>query len=178
MKLRTTSLTALTLTAALLASGSAFAKSAAKWLEITAPVQVGLNQAVEKALAVAPGRAIEADMKAGKKGAAPYYEVTVVSHSHDEIKLKVNAVTGEAVVNKNKGKVAFRHDKHLDESHISLTQAVDAAIAAVPGKPLEAELGSDWGKASYKVKLLQADKIVTEVKLSAETGKVTASKKN
>ncbi|MEG0447214.1 MAG: PepSY domain-containing protein, partial [Comamonas sp.] len=47
-----------------------------------------------------------------------------------------------------------------------------------PGKPVEAQLDSDWGKTSYKVKLLQADNVVTSVRLDAETGKVTGTKKD
>ena len=57
-------------------------------------------------------------------------------------------------------------------------KAVEKAIAAMPGKPLEAQLDSDWGKTSYKVKLLQADKVVMKVRLDPATGAVTGSEKD
>lgn len=171
--------TALSLAAVLtLTAVPAMAKSAAEWLTITAAVQVGLNQAMEKAQAVAPGKVIDAELEEGKKGAAPYYAVTLVSPSNEEIELRVNASTGDAVIEKNKGKVERKHTKQLADAKISLAQAVDAAIAHTPGKPLEAQLDSDWGKTSYKVLLLQADNVVTRVRLDPATGKVTGTKKD
>ena len=176
MKVHTSSLL---LTAALsLSAAPAFAKSGAEWQTLTGSVQVGLNQAVEKAQAVAPGKAIEAELEAGKKGAAPYYAVTLVSPANEEIKLRVNASTGAAALEKNKGKADAKHLKRLADTSITLTQAVDAAIVALPGKPLEAQLDSDWGKTSYKVKLLRADQTVMKVRLDPATGVVTEQEKD
>lgn len=176
MKVHTGSLL---LTAALsLSAASAFAKSGAEWQTLTGSVQVGLNQAVEKAQAVAPGKAIEAELEAGKKGAAPYYAVTLVSPANEEIKLRVNARTGAAALEKNKGKADAKHLKRLADTSITLAQAVDAAIVALPGKPLEAQLDSDWGKTSYKVKLLGADQTVMKVRLDPVTGVVTDQEKD
>ena len=176
MKVHTSSLL---LTAALsLSAAPAFAKSGAEWQTLTGSVQVGLNQAVEKALAVAPGKAIEAELEAGKKGAAPYYAVTLVSPANEEIKLRVNASTGAAALEKNKGKADAKHLKRLADTSITLAQAVDAAIVALPGKPLEAQLDSDWGKTSYKVKLLRADQTVMKVRLDPATGVVTEQEKD
>ena len=176
MKVHTSSLL---LTAALsLSAAPAFAKSGAEWQTLTGSVQVGLNQAVEKAQAVAPGKAIEAELEAGKKGAAPYYAVTLVSPANEEIKLRVNASTGAAALEKNKGKADAKHLKRLADTSITLTQAVDAAIVALPGKPLEAQLDSNWGKTSYKVKLLRADQTVMKVRLDPATGVVTEQEKD
>ena len=176
MKVHTSSLL---LTAALsLSAAPAFAKSGAEWQTLTGSVQVGLNQAVEKAQAVAPGKAIEAELEAGKKGAAPYYAVTLVSPANEEIKLRVNASTGAAALEKNKGKADAKHLKRLADTSITLAQAVDAAIVALPGKPLEAQLDSDWGKTSYKVKLLRADQTVMKVRLDPATGVVTEQEKD
>ena len=176
MKVHTGSLL---LTAALsLSAAPAFAKSGAEWQTLTGSVQVGLNQAVEKAQAVAPGKAIEAELEAGKKGAAPYYAVTLVSPANEEIKLRVNASTGAAALEKNKGKADAKHLKRLADTSITLTQAVDAAIVALPGKPLEAQLDSNWGKTSYKVKLLRADQTVMKVRLDPATGVVTEQEKD
>ena len=176
MKVHTGSLL---LTAALsLSAAPAFAKSGAEWQTLTGSVQVGLNQAVEKAQAVAAGKAIEAELEAGKKGAAPYYAVTLVSPANEEIKLRVNARTGAAALEKNKGKADAKHLKRLADTSITLAQAVDAAIVALPGKPLEAQLDSDWGKTSYKVKLLRADQTVMKVRLDPATGVVTEQEKD
>ena len=161
-----------------LAGAPAIAKSAAEWQALTATTAVGITQAMEKAQTVAPGKVIEAELEAGKKGATPYYSVTLVSPANEEIKLRVNAATGDAAIEKNKGKAERKHTKYLAEAQITLAQAVDAAVAHTPGKPVEAQLDSDWGKTSYKVKLLQADNVVTSVRLDAETGKVTGTKKD
>ena len=154
------------------------AKSAAEWMQVTAAVTVGLNQAIEKAQMLAPGQVIDAELEAGKKGAAPYYAVKVISAAHEEIKLRVNATTGDAAIEKNKGKASSKDIKHLADAKITLAQAVDKAVTAMPGKPLEAQLDSDWGKTSYKVKLLQADKVVMKVRLDPVTGAVTGSEKD
>lgn len=50
-------------------------------------------------------------------------------------------------------------------------------MAARPGKPLEAKLDSDWGRTHYKIKLLQADRVVMKVKVDPATGAVIDSKK-
>ena len=176
MKVHTGSLL---LTAALsLSAASAFAKSGAEWLALTGSVQVGLNQAVEKAQAVVAGKAIEAELEEGKKGALPYYAVTLVSATNEEVKLRVNATTGDAAIEKNKGAAERKDSKRLAEAQITLAQAVDAAIAAVPGKPLEAQLDSDWGKTRFKIKLLQADQVVMKVRVDPVSGAVTDSEKD
>lgn len=172
----------LLLSAALSLSGlsatSALAKSAAEWLALTGAVQIGLSQAVEKAQAVAPGKAIDVELEEGKKGAAPYYSVTLISPVNEEIKLRVNASTGDAAVEKNKGQAEAKHVKRLADARITLVQAVDAAIAALPGKPLEAQLDSDWGKTSYKVKMLRADQTVMKLRLDPVSGAVTGQEKD
>ena len=90
----------------------------------------------------------------------------------------MNARTGAAALEKNKGKTDAKHLKRLADTSITLAQAVDAAIVALPGKPLEAQLDSDWGKTSYKVKLLGADQTVMKVRLDPVTGVVTDQEKD
>ena len=116
-----------------LSAAPALAKSAAEWLALTGAVQIGLNQAVEKAQAVAPGKVIDVELEEGKKGAVPYYSVTLISPVNEEIKLRVNASTGDAAVEENKGRAEGKHAKRLADARITLVQAVDAAIAALPG---------------------------------------------
>lgn len=161
-----------------LSAAPALAKSAAEWLALTGAVQIGLNQAVERAQAVVPGKAIDAELEEGKKGAAPYYSVTLISPVNEEIKLRVNASTGDAAVEKNKGQAEAKHVKRLADAGITLVQAVDAAIVALPGKPLEAQLDSDWGKTSYKVKMLRADQTVMKLRLDPVSGAVTGQEKD
>lgn len=150
------------------------ARSAAEWLSLAGAVQIGLSQAVEKAQAVVSGEAIDAELEEGRKGAAPYYAVTLVSPANEEVRLRVNARTGDAAVEKNKGPAEARHVKRLADTRITLAQAVDAAVAAMPGKPLEAQLDSDWGRTRYKVKLLRTDLSIMKLRLDPATGAVTS----
>jgi hypothetical protein len=113
-------------------SGPALAKSAAEWLALTGAAD-RLESGRRKAQAVAPGKAIDVELEEGKKGAAPYYSVTLIS-VNEEIKLRVNASTGDAAVEENKGRAEGKHVKRLADARITLVQAVDAAIAALPGK--------------------------------------------
>lgn len=177
MKIRSTTLALAAALSLSMAAAPAMAKSAAEWLAITGPVQVGINQAVEKAQALVPGKAIEAELKKGKSPGAPYYEVKMVTPANEEVELIVSAATGDAVIEKNKGKVGQKDARRLADAQITLAQAVDAAIASKPGKPLSAELSSDWGKTNYKVLLLQADRVLMKVKLDAVTGQVTSTTK-
>lgn len=179
MRLRSsTLLLAATLSLSGWSAAPALARSAAEWLALTGAVQIGLTQAVEKAQAVVSGNAIDAELEEGKKGAAPYYAVTLVSPANEEIRLRVNASTGDAAVEKNKGRAEAKHVKRLADTRITLAQAVDAAVASLPGKPLEDQLDSDWGRTSYKVKLLRADQTVMKLRLDPVTGAVTGQEKD
>ena len=98
--------------------------------------------------------------------------------ANEEVDVHVNAVNGEAALYKNKGAAKNKEVKRAAEAKISLNQAIAAATAHTAGKAVEADLGSDWGKTSYSVKVLQADGTVMKIKLDALTGQVTGSKKD
>lgn len=170
---------ALVLSAALsLGAGVAQAKTASQWLAVTAGVQIGIHQAMEKAQMLLPGKVIEIELEEGKKGAAPYYKVTLISVGNEMVTLRVSAATGDAAIDEKKGRAESKHFRRLADTRITLAQAVDAAVTARPGKPLEAKLDSDWGRTHYKIKLLQADRVVMKVKVDSATGAVIDSKKD
>ncbi|MDR0216985.1 MAG: PepSY domain-containing protein [Comamonas sp.] len=165
---------------AVLSLGTALAqaKSASQWLIITAGVQIGIQQAMEKAQIVAPGQVMEIELEEGRKGAAPYYKVMLVNADKELVRLRVNAKTGDAAIDEKEGRVESQYLERLAAAQISLAEAVDAAMAARPGKPLEARLDPDWGKARYQIKLLQADQVVMKVRVDPVSGAVIGSGKD
>ena len=178
MKLRVNSSSAVLAAVLSLSAVTVYAKSGAQWQALTASSQVSLTQAVEKALAFAPGRVLEVELEHGKRGAPASYEVSLVSDANEEVKLHVNAVTGEVRKERNKGQAKLKEVRRLMGTELTLAQAVEAAVAHTPGKPLEAELDSRDEHSYYEVKVLQADQTVMKVKLDAVTGKVLQAKRD
>ena len=157
------------------------AKSGAEWQAISNQATLTLEQAIDKAAQAVPGKAVEAELDQdghGHQGAGLHYEVKLLTPANEEVDVHVNAVNGEAALYKNKGTAKNKEVKRAAEAKISLNQAIAAATAHTAGKAVEADLGSDWGKTSYSVKVLQADGTVMKIKLDALTGQVTGSKKD
>jgi uncharacterized membrane protein YkoI len=61
---------------------------------------------------------------------------------------------------------------------VSLDYAVNAALNAVPGKVLKAELENENGYLVYGVEIAKADHQIADVKIDAGTGKVLKIEKN
>ena len=61
---------------------------------------------------------------------------------------------------------------------ISMAQAMDAALAAVPGKVLKAELDDENGFLLYEIEVVTANKTVMEIKVDAGDGKILATKQD
>jgi len=59
-----------------------------------------------------------------------------------------------------------------DLAKISFETALKAALAAVPGKVIKAELEVEDGSLLYSFEIVGADKSITEVEIDAENGKV------
>jgi len=59
----------------------------------------------------------------------------------------------------------------LANTNIPLTQAVDAALAAVPGKALSAELKTEHERPVYLVEVVNGEKTY-EVKVDTQNGRV------
>ena len=68
--------------------------------------------------------------------------------------------------------------KHMSDAKITIAQAVEAALKSTSGTAIAAELDSNWGKASYDVKVLQADGTVMKVKIDAVDSSVIRTKKD
>ena len=61
---------------------------------------------------------------------------------------------------------------------IDMDQAMAAALAAVPGKVLKAELDDENGFLVYEIEVVAANKNVMKVKVDAGDGKVLTTKQN
>ncbi|MDO5675804.1 MAG: PepSY domain-containing protein [bacterium] len=61
---------------------------------------------------------------------------------------------------------------------ITMAQAMEAALAAVPGQVLKAELDDEKGFLLYEIKVVTADKTIMKVKVDAGDGKVLATEQD
>lgn len=55
---------------------------------------------------------------------------------------------------------------------VSATQAIEIALAEVPGEVQEVDLDRDDGQQVYEVEIVNADGVEMEVEVDAETGEV------
>jgi uncharacterized membrane protein YkoI len=66
----------------------------------------------------------------------------------------------------------FETNKELSESAaITMDQAVKTAVAAVPGKAVEAQLGKEDGRTVYEIDIIDSSKKERTVYIDAQTGK-------
>jgi uncharacterized membrane protein YkoI len=73
------------------------------------------------------------------------------------------------------GSIQVKNDEEAgfaEMAKISLDSAVNAALKAVPGKVLKAELGNENGYLVYGVEIVKTDHQIAEVKVDAGNGKV------
>ena len=168
----------LALAAALsLGSVAVMAKSPAQWQAIVSQSKVSLDQAMEKAAQAVAGKVIDIELETGD-GTAPRYEADVVTPAGQRVVVWVNATTGDAAEHQQKGKAKSKDLKHMSDAKITIAQAVEAALKSTSGTAIAAELDSNWGKASYDVKVLQADGTVMKVKIDAVDSSVIRTKKD
>lgn len=154
---------------------TAHAASPAQWQAMTSTLQVSLEQAVQNATQAVPGTVIEIELDDGK-GAGVRYEAHVLTPAGDSVEVWVDGASGQARQHEHDGKAKRKDLKRAQDAKVSLTQAVQAAIAHTPGKAVKAELDSHWGTTSYQVDVLQANHTVMEVKLDATNGTVIRAK--
>jgi len=84
---------------------------------------------------------------------------------------------GGAVARQAKDTASIRVKGHDEASYagmakISLDSAVQAALHAVPGKVLKAELENENGYLVYGIEIAKADSQIADVKVDAGNGKV------
>jgi uncharacterized membrane protein YkoI len=66
----------------------------------------------------------------------------------------------------------FETNKELSESAtVTMDQAIKTAIAAVPGKAVEAQLGKEEGRTVYEIDIIDSSKKERTVYIDAQTGK-------
>lgn len=72
----------------------------------------------------------------------------------------------------------FETNKELSESAtITMDQAIKTAVAAVPGKAVEAQLGKEDGRTVYEIDIIDASKKERTVYVDAQTGKTMKTDK-
>ena len=59
-----------------------------------------------------------------------------------------------------------------NETSVTLAQAVLTAVAAIPGRAVEAQLSSDEGRIVYEIEIIDLDQDLRRVYVDAEAGKV------
>jgi uncharacterized membrane protein YkoI len=66
----------------------------------------------------------------------------------------------------------FETNKELAESaQITMEQAIKTALAAVPGKAVEAQLGKEDGRTVYEIDIIDSSKKERTVYVDAQSGK-------
>jgi uncharacterized membrane protein YkoI len=66
----------------------------------------------------------------------------------------------------------FETNKELAESaQITMDQAIKTAVAAVPGKAVEAQLGKEDGRTVYEIDIIDSSKKERTVYVDAQSGK-------
>lgn len=64
----------------------------------------------------------------------------------------------------------FETNKELAQSAtVTLDKAVQAAVAAMPGKAVEAEIGKEEGRTVYKVEIVDSNNKTQKVYVDAQT---------
>lgn len=159
----------------LAAATPAMAKdSVAQVQAMVAQTKVTLAQAVQAALAVVPGKALDAQLDDDKGQVR--YEVEIITPQGHSVEVWVNATTGVAVQHEDDGPAKRKERERLEASKITLLQAIAAAQKHTPGTVVDAELSNDWGQTAFAVDVLTAKGRLMEVKLSPEDGRVLRSK--
>jgi hypothetical protein len=59
-----------------------------------------------------------------------------------------------------------------NETSVTLAQAVLTAVAAIPGRAVEAQLSADEGRIVYEIEIIDLDQDLRRVYVDAEAGKV------
>ncbi len=99
--------------------------------------------------------------------------MTVISGIFLTALIVVSAVFAQET--KDTGSIQVRNVDEVgfvDLAKTSLDSAVKAAITAVPGKVLKAELENENGYLVYGVEVAKADRQIADVKIDAGNGKV------
>jgi hypothetical protein len=58
------------------------------------------------------------------------------------------------------------------ETSVTLAQAVLTAVAAIPGRAVEAQLSADEGRIVYEIEIIDLEQDIRRVYVDAEAGKV------
>lgn len=130
------------------AVGMAYAAMPAAKQNALNQVPISATQAIKQATATVAGDATEVDFK--HKNGAGYYAVDILAGG-EKHEVKIDAKSGEVLSSKQAS-----HKKTVQKPTVavSLSQAIDIALAKTGGKVKEAELKYKDGTPRYKVETL------------------------
>ncbi|GAA4069658.1 PepSY domain-containing protein [Nonomuraea soli] len=104
----------------------------------------------------------------------PVWLASVYTQAGKVTDLRIDAESGQITARQDEGADDAAEAKaELSAVKLSMTQAVEKARQAVPGKPVvTAQLEQDDGRTLWEVELIGEDRVVGEVKVDAVTGAV------
>jgi len=141
------------------------------WAGIVSQAAISLEQAVSQAVAATGGQAIDAELKRGKWGQSPVWEIDLITADGRKVEMRIDAASGQ--ISQQRSKPAkYRYTERLNAASLTLEQAIAAAAAQVPGQAIGAELESRWGSVIFEVKVLRADNVVQKVLVNAQDGNI------
>lgn len=92
--------------------------------------------------------------------------------------MQVDAGSGAALRQQDKGPAGTKDRQRLGSSRITLQQAIDAALRHTPGTAVDAEFGNHWGRSVIAVDVLTPAGQRTEIKLDPGNGALIGAKAN
>ncbi|NUT39149.1 MAG: PepSY domain-containing protein [Thermoactinospora sp.] len=106
----------------------------------------------------------------------PVWLASVYTQAGKLTDLRIDAASGQITGRQDEGADDAAEAKaELAAAKVSMTQAVEKARQAVPGKPVvTAQLEQDDGRTFWEVELVGDDRVVGEVEVDAVTGAVVS----
>lgn len=141
---------------------------------------IGIEQAEQKALAVAKGRVESIELE--KKKGQVYYEVEI-DQGQKDVNVLIDAYTGKSLGVKNENDDDDDDDKNTNVtskgngSTIGASKASAIAVNYLKGTVIEVDLDRDEGRLVYEVKL-KIDGGTAEVVVDAKTAKIVSVDKD
>jgi uncharacterized membrane protein YkoI len=161
--------------ALILAASAASAAKAKHDLNVLADVKVSLTDAIRIAEQEGNGKAVDAQLEAGK---APHYAVEVLSGDGKKLtEYKLDANTGKVVKASSEPleKMLTRvKPDDIQNAQTSLTSAIQTAEKGSGGKVINAETEGNANTLHYELKLAMADGKTEKMKIDGATGQVSA----
>ena len=158
-----------------LAASGASAAKAKHDINVLAVTKLSLTDAIGIAEKEGSGKAVDAELEAGK---APYYAVEVLSSDGKKLtEYKLDANTGKVVKASSEPleKMLTRvKPADIQNAQTSLSSAIQAAERQSGGKVVDAETEGNANTLHYELKVAMANGKTEKMKIDGATGKVAA----